>query len=341
MTTNNSKALEKSGGFPTEKVELIKRTIAKGTTQDELELFLYTCERMGLDPLAKQIYCVKYGGQMSIQTGIDGYRLIADRTGKYCPGAETEFEHDSDGKLVAATAYVAKLVAGQWHQVSAKALLSEYQGTGNLWKRMPSVMLEKCAESRALRRAFPAELSGVYTSEEMNQAASQGPITVESREVPPIAPQLPTPAEPATKPISAEAAAKGIRKKWDDFIKDMAVKHKQSPTAVWWNAVKQALGWECHKEKGEATAVVYARWTLEDVADIDRFFVDAVERSMANVDDPEAEPLPDPPPPPDVPSVDPFDKGRHDPNAAAPDGYEADPFTGDYMDSGVQRELGE
>src|SRR4051812_7591063 len=66
-----------------DQIDLIKSTIANGASDNELKLFLYQCERTGLDPLAKQIYSIKRGGKMVTQIGIDGARLVAQRTGRY------------------------------------------------------------------------------------------------------------------------------------------------------------------------------------------------------------------------------------------------------------------
>jgi len=152
-----------------EQTDLIKKTVCKGATNDELALFLYTAKRTGLDALAKQIHAVKRGGVMTIQTGIDGYRLIADRTGKYAPGPISVVMNGA--KVESATASVKKLVAGVWHDVTATAYYAEYASESSpMWKKMPRLMISKCAEALALRRAFPAELSGLYTVEEMGQA---------------------------------------------------------------------------------------------------------------------------------------------------------------------------
>ena len=166
-------------GYDVQKVELVKNTIAKGASDDELLLFLGLCQRTGLDPFMKQIYLIERWADgkrtMVPQTGIDGFRLLADRTDRYTPGREPTFTYDESGNLIAATAYVKKWVRGDWHEVAATAHYSEYvqtkkDGTPNkFWKEKPHVMLAKCAEAIALRRAFPAELNGIYAPEEMDE----------------------------------------------------------------------------------------------------------------------------------------------------------------------------
>jgi len=163
-----------------EKMELIKQTVAKGTTDLEFNLFLHACKRTGLDPLMKQIYAIKRLNrktnkeEMSIQTGIDGYRLIADRTGGYAGSDEPTYIIAEDKLPDVASVTVYKLVGGIRCPFSSSARWAEYYSDSSpMWKKMPFLMLGKCAEALALRKAFPAELSGVYTHEEMNQADNE------------------------------------------------------------------------------------------------------------------------------------------------------------------------
>lgn len=177
--------------FTRQQLDILKNTICKGASDDEFQIFKMACIKTRLDPFMKQIYAVKrkckkpdgtWGEVMSIQTGIDGYRLIADRTGKYVPGQEPTFKVDDKGNLISATAYIKKMTSdGTWHTVSASAYYEEYCQTINdrntgekkptgMWTNMAFTMLAKCAEAQALRKAFPAEMSGVYTKEEMHQA---------------------------------------------------------------------------------------------------------------------------------------------------------------------------
>lgn len=168
--------------WTSEMVQVLKNTVCKGATDDELQIFKHVCRRTGLDPFIKQIHAVKRpdrerGMVMTIQTGIDGFRLIADRTGRYVPGKEPTYIHDAEGKLISATAYVKKQSGdGTWHEVAATAYWNEYVQTtkdgrvNSFWTRMPHGQLAKCAEALVLRKCFPADLSGLYTHEEMGQA---------------------------------------------------------------------------------------------------------------------------------------------------------------------------
>jgi len=171
-------------------IDLVKRTVAAGATDDEFAMFLHQARRTGLDPLARQIYCVVRGkgerAKAVIQTGIDGFRLVADRTGNYAgsddpvfgPEVESEWK-DYNNKASSfthptiATVTVRKMVHGMPCAFTASARWSEYYPgdiQGAMWRKMPHTMLSKCAEALALRKAFPADLSGLYTADEMAQA---------------------------------------------------------------------------------------------------------------------------------------------------------------------------
>lgn len=197
MSNNNvaiKDDLSASNFLDKEKLDLLKNTICKGSTDHEFQLFVYACKRSGLDPFMKQIHAVKrperqkdgtYADVMTIQTGIDGYRLIADRTGRYCPGRSPTFSYDKNGNLFSATAYVKKQTKdGTWHEVEAIAHYEEYvqrkkDGVPTqFWNKMGRSQLGKCAEALSLRKAFPAELSGIYTMEEMAQSNNPVVMTV-------------------------------------------------------------------------------------------------------------------------------------------------------------------
>lgn len=166
-------------GFTADQVALIKRTIAAGCSDDELALFLQVCRSSGLDPFRRQVYAIVRGKddkrQMSIQTGIDGYRLLAARTGDLAGIDDPAYDSEDADHPNRASVTVWRWSHGQRIPFTATARWKEYAAlydgkASGKWRDMPYLMLGKCAEALALRRAFPAELSGVYTADEMAQA---------------------------------------------------------------------------------------------------------------------------------------------------------------------------
>lgn len=176
-----------------EQTQLISTTIAPGCSGDELRLFAYACQRTGLDPFSKQIYAIKRGGKMTIQAGIDGLRSIAERTGQL-DGSET-FWCGEDGQwqdvwLGAKPPAAAKTIIhrkGASHPFVGVARFADYNAGQGLWAKMPAAMIAKCSEALALRKAFPADLSGVYSTDEMQQAEVET-VTVSAEPAPVLAP---------------------------------------------------------------------------------------------------------------------------------------------------------
>lgn len=190
-------------------LDLIRRTVAKDCDRDEFDLFVEVARRVGLDPFRKQIHAVVYNKnkpdkrKMSIITGIDGFRAIADRTGTYRPD-EQEPVITYDPALIdlktnplgieKATVRLNKFGPDRvWYPVAGMAYWSEFapiterwaeidekwRGTGEFfldpksnWYRMPRVMLPKCATAQACRAGWPDNFSGVYIDAEMDRVAA-------------------------------------------------------------------------------------------------------------------------------------------------------------------------
>lgn len=187
LATSNQTAID----YTREQVDTIRNTVARGANDAQLALFLQVCKSRGLDPFSRQVHWTSQG----IIVGIDGLRAIADRTDRYVPG-NTQLEFDAKGGVVAAHVTVKKLVSGSWHEITESAYMVEYAGRSPIWNKMPRVMLSKCAEARALRRAFPSDMSGLYAQEEMDQAG-----------VAPMPAPVPVPVAAAPQPVVKVAAA--------------------------------------------------------------------------------------------------------------------------------------
>jgi phage recombination protein Bet len=198
--------------FSEDQEKKICDTFCQGLTSPQRTMFLQTCIRTRLDPFMNQICVVprnsknnatgKWEMKITIQTMIDGYRLIAERTNKYMPGKEYTFEYKGNSPIpFSATAHIKKYGPDKtWHDVSHTVYWNEYapmkegRPTGQ-WGKMPHVMLGKCAEAACLRKAFPNDMSGVYTKEEMEQDG-ENTISV----IPVVEPEKTTLEQPQESP---------------------------------------------------------------------------------------------------------------------------------------------
>lgn len=217
-----------------ERIKPLKDALGvRDLTDGELQVFAYVARFTGLDPFTKQIYAIKRGGRVTHQTGIDGYRSAAERSGQYAGSDETTFEDCDCGQDPANHPKLARTVV---HRILANGHVVDQVGiarwhelypgageVGSMWRKMPHNQLAKCSEANGLRKAFPRVLGGVYIAEEMQGGDV---IEGEAREVPAKPPPVtvadriaarraereapandPTPQEAASEPVSEREVA--------------------------------------------------------------------------------------------------------------------------------------
>lgn len=158
-----------------EQMGILRQTICKDASDQEMAFFSHVCRAKQLDPFSGEIFLVKRDGKPVIQTGIDGFRAQAERSGAYAGSDEPSYEVDEAGKPTKCSVTVYKIVLGARVAFTATIRWDEfYPGDkmGFMWRAKPFHMLGKCAEAQALRKAFPRQLAGVHLPEEMDSAVA-------------------------------------------------------------------------------------------------------------------------------------------------------------------------
>ena len=204
VATRASSLVERMGASP-EIAELIRAQIAPEAPDDVIALYFARCQQLGVDPLGRMMFVINRQrnfkddrtGQWNkvdnwqLQGSVDLFRAVAASTTEYA-GQDGPFWCGEDGKwtdvwlrpVPPAAAKVGVFRHGFVAPLYATAVFAEYCQTNRqgeaigLWKNMPATMVAKCAEALALRKAFPAKLTGIYTGDEMAQAENTRPVAV-------------------------------------------------------------------------------------------------------------------------------------------------------------------
>lgn len=186
-------------------LKVIRDTVAIGASESEFAMFIQVCKSSGLNPFKREIWFIKAGGRVQMMTGINGFTAIANNSEAF-DGVEVGLVGKA-GEYLPLT-YPGNDFIGAWAKVHRKdrkfpsegvAMLAEYdKGQGN-WKSMKRVMITKCAESIALRKAFPQQMNGLYTQEEMPAEYSELRRVERVEVIPPTTPQPKPQAAPAPK----------------------------------------------------------------------------------------------------------------------------------------------
>lgn len=169
------------------RLAVLRNTVAQGATDSEFAMFLEFCKGTKLNPFKREIWFMKtksytnkrgetVEGRVTIMTGFNGFLAIANAHPEY-DGMKTEVVRNEDGSLEYAETSVFR--KDRKYPSVCRAYFKEFYKPGNFgkesqWDKQPVVMLSKCSKSHALREAFPQELGGLYTQEEV-EIGDQGP----------------------------------------------------------------------------------------------------------------------------------------------------------------------
>ncbi len=258
----------------------------QGASDADLAIFFHECRRTGLDPFARQIHMIgrnakdpktdRWVTKFTIQTGIDGYRLIADRADK-ADGGSREYEDTQwcgvDGKWVdvwtadesPVAARVVVLRNGRRFPAVARYkayVQTKRDGSPNsIWASRDAEQLEKCAEALALRKAYPRDLSGIYTDAEMAKAAERVEVEPPTASAPRATAQtFAQPADVQDADVVPDEAPEGITqaqmRKLQASFKELGITDRDLRLAYCQKAIGREVGSASDLTAREASVVI-------------------------------------------------------------------------------------
>ncbi|MCL1999307.1 MAG: phage recombination protein Bet [Turicibacter sp.] len=181
---------ESANGAVTLDSETVKKYLVRGNgnvSDQEVLLFMNLCKFQKLNPFTNEVYLLKYSSSSPATTvvGRDAYlrrayenpNYMGYKSGLVVQRGEAIVQKEGTclypgEKLVGGWCKVFQMLKDEKIETFKEVSLSEYNTGQSSWKKMPTLMICKVAESQALRAAFPKDYAGLYTPEEVEGTES-------------------------------------------------------------------------------------------------------------------------------------------------------------------------
>lgn len=268
-----------------EVLKAVRDSVAAGASPAEFRMFVELAKGTGLNPFKKELWFIKAGGRAQIMTGINGFLAIANNHPAF-DGMIVEVDDDQNPKK--ATAFVYR--KDRRYPAVGVALMKEYGKATPIWKQMPRTMLTKVAKSIALREAFPQQMNGLYTAEEMPEdyQAPVEPIKApEGATEPPVAEQVQSVEPEEEKP--AEGAREALK---PVVLEDGSVESLERWFAVQFDTETDRLK-ELQQMAIQNHYAAYPRWRCwlgeKYVRSFEKFYIHKPEKGFVNGYKPDVE----------------------------------------------------
>lgn len=171
-------------------VALVKKYLCKNATDEEAIHFIKLCLYQNLNPFIREAYLIKYGTYPATQ--VVGYEVFVKRArrNEKCKGFNSWICNDA-WKAGNKSAFAKVIIDGYVEPIQVEVDYDEYVGMkegapNKMWANKPKTMLKKVALAQALRLAFPEDLGGMYTVEEINtihEEPTKNEIDVDAKDI--------------------------------------------------------------------------------------------------------------------------------------------------------------
>ena len=217
---------------------IVRKYLVNGggpVTDQEVAMFIGLCKYQHLNPFLREAYLIKYGERnaATIVTGKEAITKRAMRNERYAGQQAGVVLYNSDTRdleyRTGSMVMQGEKLVGGWAKVYVKGYdvpieaavsFDEYVGTksdgsiNSQWSKKPATMIRKVALMQALREAFPEDLGGMYSSEEVGTDIDDGSLAPLEQPEDPQQPPQPetiqnpedqqnTPPWPAEEPVQA------------------------------------------------------------------------------------------------------------------------------------------